>query len=172
MRRRGFLLALAATGLSTLGLSACGFQPRGRVELPPALQRISLGGRQPDRGLATALARLLRQSGGQLIDNPREATMRLTIVDYRAGRREVVIDPRARLREVELTQWLKLKAEDAQGNIVLQDEVFETARMMHYDPANLLGHGEEESRLRAEMQEIVAQSILARLRQRTMVKTD
>lgn len=167
MQRRAFLLTLAATGLS-----ACGFQPRGVVELPPVMQRVSLGGRQPDRGLSTALERLLRQNGGRLVGDAKEATLRLTVTEYRAGRREVVIDPRARLREVELTLLVKVKAEDAQGTVLLQDEAFESARMMHYDPANLLGRGEEEARLRGEMQEIVAQSMLARLRQTASRKAD
>ncbi|TQV63220.1 MAG: hypothetical protein FNT29_07580 [Halothiobacillaceae bacterium] len=162
--RRTVLLALLSTGLA-----ACGFQPRGWAELPPAMQRVSLSG---NRELAAALERLLRQNGGQRVGDAKTATLRLTVTDYRDGRREVVIDPRARLREVELTLQVRIRAEDAQGTVLLKDEAFEAARMMHYDPANLLGRGEEEARLRGEMHEIVAQSMLVRLRQRTTRVSD
>jgi len=154
----------ALLGLLGLGLSACGFQPRGMVELPPVLQRVRLAGLQPDPALAAALGRLLRQNGGELVSDAREASLRLTILDQQAGHREVVIDPRARLREVELTLRVAVKAEDAQGKVLLAGETFEAARMMHYDPNNLLGQSEDEARLRADMYETVAQSILARLR--------
>lgn len=159
MERRAALTLLAAAGLS-----ACGFQPRGMVELPPVLQRVHLGGRSPDRALAAALGRLLRQNGGELVNDARAASLRLTVLDHQAGRREVVIDPRARLREVELTLRVVVKAEDAQGKVLLAGESFEAARMMHYDPNNLLGQDEDETRLRGEMQETVAQALLARLR--------
>ena len=148
----------------TLALSACGFQPRGMVELPPVMQRVHLGGKLPDPALAAALGRLLRQNGGELVSDAAKASLRLTITDYTPGRRQVVIDPRARLREVELTLRVVIKAEDAQGQTLLAGESFEAARMMHYDPNNLLAAGEDEARLRADMHEIVVQSILARLR--------
>ncbi|MEW5973784.1 MAG: LPS assembly lipoprotein LptE [Pseudomonadota bacterium] len=159
MHRRAFLLALLSTGLS-----ACGFQPRGMVELPPVLQRVHLGGRLPDRGLASALERLLRQNGGELVSDAREASLRLTVTDYTPGRRQVVLDPRARSREVELTLRLRVKAEDAQGLVLLDNEVFEAARNMHDAPTNVLSRGSEEARLLDELQETIAQAILARLR--------
>ncbi|MEW6446165.1 MAG: LPS assembly lipoprotein LptE [Pseudomonadota bacterium] len=161
--RRTFLL-----GLLSIGLAACGFQPRGTVELPPTLQRLYIGGPQAERDFVAALTRLLKQNGGQVVGSPSEATLRLSVLSRQPGRREVVIDPRARLRELELTLRVTVKAEDAQGIPLLPSESFDTARTMHYDPNNLLGQGEEEARLREEMLEIVAQSILARLRQKAL----
>lgn len=67
MKRRTVLLGLFATGLSVLGLSACGFQPRGSTSLPPDLRRVSLAGSQPG-GLTQALERLLRQGGAEIIN--------------------------------------------------------------------------------------------------------
>ncbi|MFZ5536258.1 MAG: LPS assembly lipoprotein LptE [Pseudomonadota bacterium] len=148
----------------TLALSACGFQPRGMVELPPVMQRVHLGGKQPDPALAAALGRLLRQNGGELVSDATKASLRLTVTDYGTSRRQVVLDPRARSREVELTLRLRVKAEDAQGLVLLDNEVFEAARNMHDAPANVLSRGSEEARLRSEMQEIIAQALLARLR--------
>ncbi|MEF3193310.1 MAG: hypothetical protein K6346_03720 [Halothiobacillaceae bacterium] len=148
----------------TLALSACGFQPRGMVELPPVMQRVHLGGHRADHGLAGALARLVQQNGGEMVSDARAASLRLTILHEQTNRREAVIDPRARLRELELIQRVVLKAEDAQGAVLLKNESFEATRMMHYDPLNLLGQGEEEARLRSEMQETLAQAIFARLR--------
>lgn len=157
--RRAFILGLAASGLS-----ACGFQPRGMVELPPLMQRIHLGGQPPDPAFTDALGRLLRQNGGALVSDPAQASLRLTVLDYRRDAREVVIDPRARVRELELILRLRVKAEDAQGRVLLENESFQATRMMNYDPNNLLGRGEDEARLRADMSEVIAQSLLARLR--------
>lgn len=159
MRRRAALTLL--TGLT---LTACGFQPRGLVELPPVLQRVHLGGRLPDRSLASVLGRLLRQNGGELVSDATKASLRLTVIDYGTSRRQVVLDPRARSREVELTLWLRVKAEDVQGSVLLDNEVFEATRNMHDAPDNVLSRGSEEARLRDEMQETLAQALLARLR--------
>ncbi|MEW6764916.1 MAG: LPS assembly lipoprotein LptE [Pseudomonadota bacterium] len=161
--RRAFLLGVTASSLT-----ACGFQPRGAVELPPSLQRLHIGGPRAERGLVVSITRLLKQNGGQVVTDRETASMRLIVAEYRAARREVIIDPRARLREVELTLRVTVTAEDTQGHVLLASESFDAARMMHYDPNNLLGHSEEESRLRGEMQEAVAQSILARLRQKAI----
>ncbi|MDM7323310.1 MAG: LPS assembly lipoprotein LptE [Gammaproteobacteria bacterium] len=155
----------------TLALSACGFAPRGMIELPPVMRRVHLGGKQPDPAFAAALGRLLQQNGGELVSDAARASLRLTVTDHDTSRRQVVIDPRARLREVELTLRVVIKAEDAQGQILLAGESFEAARMMHYDPNNLLAASEDEARLRTDMYEIVAQSILARLRAAVAAKT-
>ncbi|MGK0673459.1 MAG: LPS assembly lipoprotein LptE [Halothiobacillaceae bacterium] len=145
-------------------VSACGFQPRGMVELPPVLRHVHLGGRMPDPGLIAAFARLLRQNGGELVNDATKASLRLTVADYTPGQRQVVIDPRARLREVELTLRVIIKAEDAEGRTLLAGESFEIVRMMRYTPNNPLAAVEDEARLRADMHESMAQSILARLR--------
>lgn len=148
----------------TLALTACGFAPRGSLDLPPPLQRIYLGGKAPDPAFTVALQRLLHQNGGELVNEAAKASLRLTITDYTPSRRQVVIDPRARLREVELILRVVIKAEDNRGQTLLADEHFEAVRMMHYDPSNPLAAGEDEARLRADMHAIVAQSILTRLR--------
>jgi len=162
MKRRAALLALL-----TSGLFACGFQPRGSASLPPELRRVSLTGSQPS-GLTQALERLLRQGGAEIISaSPMPSdSLNIRVNNVQLQRREALIDRQANVRQIELIQRALLNVSRADNTTLIEHETFEAVRSVSYNPLSLLAQGEEEQRLQRELDEQMAQTILARLRSR------
>jgi LPS-assembly lipoprotein len=160
--RRVFLLAI-----TTGSLSACGFQPRGSASLPPELRRVSLAGSQPS-GLTQALERLLRQGGAEIISTlPKPGdSLNIRVNNVQLQRREALIDRQANVRQIELIQRAQLNVSRADNIPLIEHEAFEAVRSTSYNPLSLLAQGEEEQRLQRELDEQMAQTILARLRSR------
>ena len=160
MQRRTVLLALLTTALS-----ACGFQPRGSTELPPAMRRISLQGSQPS-GLTQALEKLLRENGAEIASNPTADTLHIRLTNVSIQRREALIDRQANVRQIELIQRAQLDVQRINGTPLIEHEAFEAVRSTSYNPLSLLAQGEEDQRLRLELDEHMAHTILARIRSR------
>ena len=162
MQRRTVLLALLTTALS-----ACGFQPRGSTELPPAMRRISLAGSQPS-GLTQALERLLRDNGAEIISTTTQAadTLHIRLTNVSIQRREALIDRQANVRQIELIQRAQLDVQRSDGTPLIEHEAFEAVRSVSYNPLSLLAQGEEDQRLRFELDGHMAQTMLARIRSR------
>lgn len=155
--------------IAATGLVACGFRPRGTLELSPSLRRLSLEGDVPPR-LRAVMTQLLRQQGGVLVQAD-DSTTRLIIRSMQQLRRETVIDARARIRQVELTLTALINARTPDGRRLLENERFEVARYMSYDPNNLLAGNEEAARLIEDLYESLAQTVFARLRQQASLPT-
>ena len=160
MQRRTVLLALLTTALS-----ACGFQPRGSTELPPAMRRISLQGSQPS-GLTQALERLLRDSGAEIVSSPTADTLHIRLTNVSIQRREALIDRQANVRQIELIQRAQLDVQRINGTPLIEHEAFEAVRSTSYNPISILAQGEEDQRLRLELDEHMAHTMLARIRSR------
>ena len=164
MTRRTFLLASLAASLSAT-LSACGFHPRGEQSLPPALRQVSLQGSQ-ESGLTQALRQLLQQSGASLFTSanlPADG-IHIRLSEIQLQRREALIDRQANVRQIEFILRVRLDAKHADGRVLLDNERFEAIKSTSYNPLSLLAQGEEEQRVRNDLDEQLAHSLLARLR--------
>ncbi|MEW5838464.1 MAG: LPS assembly lipoprotein LptE [Pseudomonadota bacterium] len=162
--RRTFLLGGLAFALTPV-LPGCGFQPRGTLALPAAMRKISLQGSQPS-GLTDALTRLLQSNGAQILSGaplPADA-ISIRLSDIRIQRREALTDRQANIRLIELLQRVQLDAQHADGRPLIRSESFEAVRSASYNPLSLLAQGEEEERLRRELDEQLAHTLLARLK--------
>jgi len=160
--RRTLLLGLAASALS-----ACGFQPRGELVLPTAMRKVSLHGSQPS-GLSQALTQLLQSNGAEIVTStpPPADTLMIRVSNIHIQRREALIDRQANVRQIELLLRAQLDASHADGRLIIEHESFEAVRSTSYNPLSLLAQGEEDQRLQRELDEQLAQTILARLRSR------
>ncbi len=157
--RRALLLGFAASGLS-----ACGFQPRGERVLPATMRKISLQGSQPG-SLTQTLSQLLQSHGAEIISStPLPAgTISIRLSNIHVQRREALTDRQANIRQIELLQRVQLDARHADGRTIIEGESLEALRSASYNPLSLLAQGEEEQRLRRELDEQLAYRILARL---------
>lgn len=135
--------------------------------MPPDLHRVSLTGSQPG-GLTQALERLLRQGGADIITtSPKPSdSLNVRVNNVQLQRREALIDRQANVRQIELIQRAQLNVSRADGQAIITQEPFEAVRSASYNPLSLLAQGEEEQRLQRELDEQMAQTILARLRSR------
>jgi LPS-assembly lipoprotein len=105
MHASGFLSPSAAATLAILLsalISACGFQLRGSVELPPLLRVTLLQARDPWEGVAAALRTELESAGARITTHSEEATAILSLLGERSQRRVLSVGRGGKASEYEL----------------------------------------------------------------------
>jgi len=147
--------------LLSLGLGACGFQPRGELPALGALSPLQLQGLDRFDPLHPELTRALQQAGIELAAG-NEAN-RLMISDRHSGREELTTDIRNRAVEYQLTESLRyrlLKAGSAQAS---EKRLIRVERIL-YDPGtSLLAKRNEEEVLRVEMRQALIRQLIQQL---------
>lgn len=163
MQRRTLLGALSL-GLSTAGLSACGFRLRGSVRTPQFALLIQGASAETARRLIEQL-----RSGGTPVwrsgDEQAPANVQHILVIHRDERQRVVQGSSAsgQVRELRLKlnfRWSLIDDQD-QEIVAPQDLLYE--QDMSFNEADALGKSEEEAALFASMQERAIQATISRL---------
>lgn len=150
----GLLLALL--------LSACGFQLRGGVELPPSLQVVQVQG---DRFslLRSELDMLLRNAGARVVEERNEASAVVRLLGEASTNRVVSVGVTGRAAEYELHHRVEYQLEDVHGGLLVPKQALSTRRSYRFDENDVLGKASEEESLREEMQRELALRILQQL---------
>lgn len=132
-------------------LSACGFQLRGQIELPPGLERIQVTGLSQNHALRRQLERFLEANGVEIVDDPKAEVARLDLSRYRQEKEILVVGTDGRVREYRLMSAVNASLRSAEGEIKLPSTQFDVFRDFIYDPDDVLGKAEEEKQLREDM---------------------
>ena len=151
---------LAALLLGVL-LSSCGFQLRGKIELPPELTQMQVTGLDRNHALRRQLERILEANGVEIVQEATDKTARLSLSQYLQEREILVVGTDGRVQEYRLISGV---------NAALRGEGFEMPstevrvfRDFNYDPDDVLGKAEEEKQLREDMDNELSQLIIQRL---------
>jgi len=151
---------LAALLVAVL-LSSCGFQLRGKIDLPPELTKMQISGLDRNHALRRQLERILEANGVEIVQEATDKTARLSLSQYRQEREILVIGTDGRVQEYRLISGV---------NAVFRGEGFEMPstsvqvfRDFNYDPDDVLGKAEEEKQLREDMDNELSQLIIQRL---------
>ena len=161
-------MPLAALGgavavVAGLTLTACGFHPRGAVELPSGLSTVYV--QAPDRLVAEPLEMYLEAGGARLAATPAAADMTLTVSGESTSRRVLAVDPRTgKAREFELAYALTYQASRADGTAMLPPQTVRLIRDYTFEPTAVIAKGDEETLIYAEMRRDAVAQILRRLR--------
>lgn len=156
LHRRLVLLAAAAA------VSSCGFRLAGTERLDPAANRIYLATAQPHSEFSRALARYARLRGGVVVDRRDAADIVVRILEDSTGQRVLSVSARNLPREYEVFYLLRFEAQQA-GATVLEGQELSAQRSYTYDETEVLGKAAEETRLRRDLAEDLAQRVLRRL---------
>lgn len=153
MARRPFILLLALT------LSACGFQLRGVATLP--YQSLYIENAGPEMGVE--LARAIRTSGTQVVDDPAKAQAVLQVLSQQREKQILSISGAGRVSEYRLLYRVAFRVRDATGKELMPAQTIEAARELTYDAARALAKEAEEALLYRDMQRDLVHQILRRL---------
>jgi LPS-assembly lipoprotein len=157
-------LRLTVLGLSlAVLLSACGFQLRGQIELPPGLERIQVTGLSQNHALRRQLERFLEANGVEIIDNPEAKVARLDLSKYRQEKDILVVGTDGRVREYRLMSAVNASLRSAEGEDKMPSTRFDVFRDFIYDPDDVLGKAEEEKQLREDMVSELSRQIIQSL---------
>ena len=129
-------------------LTACGFQLRGDLNLPPEMARTQLQIADEYDPFARELKRLLTRSGVTLVrDDP---TARLQVPINRASREILSVGDSARVREFRVRYRVEFSLADGQGNVLQPRRTAEQSREVVFDETEILASQREQEFLEEE----------------------
>ncbi len=154
---------IAAGLLLAAALAACGFHPRGAVELPPGVSKVYV--RAPSALLGDPVKMYLQAGGAQLVESQTEADVAVLITGESQARRLLAVDPRTgKAREYELAFALTYQLSRRDGSAILPPQTVTLVRDYTFDPTAVIAMGEEEALIYSEMRRDAVQQLLRRLR--------
>lgn len=156
LHRRLALLAVATI------VAGCGFRLAGTERLDPEANRIYLATSQPHSEFSRALSRYVRLRGGVIVDRRDAADIVLRVLEDSTGQRVLSVSARNLPREYEVFYVLRFDARQA-GAPLLEGQELNAQRNYTYDETEVLGKAAEETRLRRDLAEDLAQRVLRRL---------
>lgn len=146
---------------AVLLLGACGFRPRGVVELPPELREFYV---EAPAAVADELEVFLDAGGARLTDERARADAVISVHSEAYHRRVLSVDPTTgKEREFELVYTVSFAVARDDGSMLLVPQTLKLRRDYVFDADAVIGKGREESVLRDEMRRDAAQSIVRRM---------
>lgn len=145
-------------------LSGCGFHLRGDIDLPAGLQQMHVQGAAKNTAIGLELRRSLQTSGVNIVNEVSAAQVILKVSSPAFERRLLSVSGTSgKTTEYELIYTLNVSLQDRKGKVLLAPQKLRQLRDYTYDQNNVLGKGDEQSRLRVDMQRDLVRQILNRL---------
>ena len=145
--------------VSTLMLSACGFELRGAADL--AFISIYIQG--PNYTVSKDLRKALAINDVTIVNNAKDADLLLEFLSETYDRRILSLSGRGRVTEYELLYNLNFRIREAGSELWGPVQTIEGRRDFSYDDTQVLAKSYEETRLREDMQADAVREIMRRL---------
>ena len=145
--------------VSTLMLSACGFELRGAADL--AFKSIYFQG--PNYTVSKDLRKALAINDVTIVNNAKDADLLLEFLSETYDRRILSLSGRGRVTEYELLYNLNFRIREAGSELWGPVQTIEGRRDFSYDDTQVLAKSYEETRLREDMQADAVREIMRRL---------
>ena len=143
----------------TLMLSSCGFQLRGKADL--SFKNLHIQGSK--LSILKDLKRTLDTNGIKVVDNVESADMLLDMVGERNEKRILSLSGDGLVREFELNYSASFRTRAPADPLWSKVQMVQSRRDFSYNDNALLGKGDEEARLNADMRNDAIREILRRL---------
>jgi len=156
-------LPVTAIALLLALLPACGFQLRGDVELPLALQETYLESKNPYTGMARALRVELEAAGGRIMESSEQAAAVLHIIREISENRILSVGSTGKASEYELFNEVVFSLSDAQGEVLIKPQTVRMTRDLVFDETELLGKISEAEGIHRQMRRNMARQIIIRI---------
>ncbi|WP_175452401.1 LPS-assembly lipoprotein LptE [Thiohalomonas denitrificans] len=145
----------------TLALSACGFQLRGAVVLPEAMEVTTIQGGGGE--LRYEIRDALLAAGAQVVPGASPAVSRLIILGEDSERRVLSVGSGGMAREYELYYQIRYSLRGPDGTVLVPEQSVSMTRDYEHDPDNVLSSEQEESAVRDEMRQLAIRQMLRRV---------
>ncbi len=144
--------------------TGCGFQLRGKVELPEGVEPLFIGGIASSDQLAIELRNLLSAYGVELTDNPSDANFKMNVLEQKRDKRSATLGQKAKVAEYQLTEEVNFEIRNTKGERVLGPNKLTERKIMPNDPNKVASTQDEEALLRREMLQNLAAKMARQLR--------
>lgn len=157
MKRRIGILLVAALALTSL--AGCGFQLRGKMQLPFTSAHVEAAEGSP---LAKALREALAVEN-KLADKAEHAAIRVRLAEETRGKNILALSGGGKVREYRLSLRFLLAVYDTDGREILPPAEMVQVRDYSYSDAEILAKTVEEATLYRSMEQSAVQQVLRRL---------
>ncbi len=158
--------------LTLLTLTACGFHLRGSVAIPPYLKTVQVQDASPATRIAPDLERALRNEGVIVTDDAAQANAVLRLQSESFTRRVQAVDASGKAQEYGLQYSVVFSVLGPDGTAWLSNASVSTRRDLRFDEGAVLGAGDEQAQLQAEMRAEAVRGILRQLARVTPPRAD
>ena len=152
-------LGIITALIFTLAVSACGFQLRGNADL--SFKNLYIEGKTLT--ISKELKKSLKNNGIQIVDSAEGADLLLEVLSETNEKRILSLSGRGLVREYELNYHVSFRTREAASPTRSAPQKVQSRRDFSYNDNALLGKGEEEARLNADMRTDAVREILRRL---------
>ncbi|MDT8370496.1 MAG: LPS assembly lipoprotein LptE [Gammaproteobacteria bacterium] len=156
-------LSNAFVSLLFLAVVGCGFHLRGAADLPANLKTMYIQGTDIQQDFGLALKRALSANGVTVLTDYQQGSAVLTVLENKTERRVLSVGTDAKVSEYGLHGSVRFKVSDDQGQVILDQQSVEAQRDYQFNQDQVLASGNEESALREQLNQQLAQSVLRRL---------
>ena len=156
LRTSLLLLALA------LLLGACGFQLRGKADLPEEMALTQMVVDDPNSTLARRVRTLLEQNGVDFVSGEK-ATAVLEIPSNEVVTDVLTIGNNARVREYRISHTVQFRLVGADGRELLTLQTLSQTREVSFDEQKILASSREHEYLKQDLAEDLARLLVSRL---------
>jgi LPS-assembly lipoprotein len=164
IHRSYFIVRVAGLAIAiVLCVPGCGFQLRGKVELPPAMSTTYLEGPGLDGVIGQNLRDALQSSGVDVTSERGKASAVFRSLDYRAGRSVLSVNSSGKVQQYQLYTALVFEVRDDKGKVVVPSQKVSLVRNVLFDENDVLGMVNEQARLRKEMNADLVRLTMLRL---------
>ena len=155
-------IRMSAVLMLMLLCSACGFQLREDLDLPPEMARTRLVIDDQYSFLARRVRGLLEQSGTRFVASD-DATAFLEIPTNKVVIAVLTIGDNATVREYRVSHTVKFRVTDANGRELVRWQTIRQARELSFDAQNILAISREQEYLKQDLAETLARMLVTRL---------
>lgn len=144
-----------------VAVSACGFQLRRELALPPALSTLRLELVDPYAPLGRGLEQALQRAGATLVESGEAAVLRVPTL--RRSQVPLAVGVTGRVQEFAQQYRVEIELLDAGGRVVVPRQAIELERSYAFDTAEALGTPAEQELVQAELDRDMVAAILRRI---------
>jgi LPS-assembly lipoprotein len=143
--------------------SQCGFRLKSSDRLPPQLKTLYISSHQPYDKLTLSLKQTLILLGVHLTTNPKEANVRLNLLETTFSHSAPDITTSDKARTYTVTYQLRFELQDSQGKNLLSNQKISISRSLTINPGQTLYSNNELNVVKQEMEREIITLLLYRL---------
>lgn len=155
--------AAIASLLMAVMVTSCGWQLRGTGQLASNISSVHISGANKKNDFYRILSRSLKANKVVITDSHTEAEYRIVTLNQRSERRTATVSSGARVSEYQLTELVDIVIFAANGTQLLPRTTLRVERFYDFDENDVQSTSEEETLLKKEMINDLAQQTIRRL---------
>lgn len=152
-----FLLAIS------LMLTACGFHPRGKINLAEPLQNVFIKTNEPYSQLVQNLKKYLKLSGVHITDSAAEATTVIELSNEKKAQQQLSVSGTQQTRQYNLILSTSFRLLNQKGLVISPPQSVTESRTITIQANQILGGSNEATNLYVLMYQALAYDIMMRL---------